>query len=331
MKTRFASRRRALAAIAATAAGMALPCGVHAQAEGFPNRPVRLIVTSAVGGSGDLMARLVAEKLSSLWGQPVVVEQRVGANGMVGTQVAQKAAPDGYTAFMSYTSLVQNLFMVPNPGYTLDDFAPVSMVTALPLVLAASNTLGVDAVAGLIQRAREQDGQLSYGSSGIGSSGHLMGASLARLGGVKMIHVPYKGESASFTDLASGRLSAHFGSIGFYGPQAQAGKVKILAVASQQRLQRHPAIPTLAEAGYGGANLAGWAAIFLPAGTPPAIVQKMSEGLQKVLALPDLQNAILDIGFEPGGSSPEQLGRFVRQEVERWGAVIKDPTLKLDR
>ena len=331
MKTLFEAARPMLAAITAAAALAAASTGAHAQAEQFPNRPVKLIVTSAVGGSGDLVARLVAEKLSGLWGQPVVVEQKVGANGMVGTMAAQKAPPDGYTAFMSYTSLVQNLFMLPDPGYTMDDFVPVSMVTALPLVLAASNTLGADSVADLIQRAREQNGTLSYGSSGIGSSGHLMGASLARLGGVKMIHVPYKGEAASFTDLASGRLSAHFGSIGFYGPQAAAGKVRILAVASRQRLRRHPSIPTLAEAGYGGANLAGWAAIFVPAGTPPAIVQKMSDGVQKVLAQPDVQNAILDVGFEPGGSSPEQLARFLRQEVDRWGTVIKDPALRIER
>ena len=241
------------------------------------------------------------------------------------------APADGYTAFLSYTSLVQNLHILASPGYTLDSFVPVSMVASLPLVLGVSSTLPIKTVGELVSYAKANDGTVSFGSSGVGSSGHLMGASLARLGNVKMIHVPYKGEAASFPDMASGRLTAHFGSIGFYAPQAASGKVRILAVASPQRLQRYPDIPTLSEAGYAGANLPGWAAVFLPAGTPAPIVRKFSDAVQKVIAQPETQNAIRDLGFEPTASSSEQLRQHVRLDFDRWGVVIKDPEIKLDR
>lgn len=251
------SKRRVVVQALAFAAMAGGSFAAYSQAGAFPVRTVKIIVTSAVGGGGDIMARLIAEKLSAMWGQAVVVEQRTGANGMVGTLAALGAPADGYTVFMSYTSMVQNLHVLPTPGYKLEDFAPVSMVASLPLVLAASSSLPVTSVGDLMKLAKAEDGRLSFGSSGVGSSGHLMGATLARLAGAKVIHIPYKGESASFTDLASGRLAAHFGSIGFYAPQAAAGKVRILAVASQQRLKRYPSIPTLAEAGFAPANLAG--------------------------------------------------------------------------
>jgi tripartite-type tricarboxylate transporter receptor subunit TctC len=323
------SKRILLSGLAAAAA-LALSTAVQAQPAPFPSRAVKLIVATAPGGSADLTARILAEKLSAAWGQPVVVEQRTGANGMVGAQALAKAAPDGYTAYMSLSSMVQNLLLQPNPGYKLEDVMPVSMVAVLPIVLAANATVPVSSVEDLIKLAREKPGALSYGSYGTGGGGHIIGVGLNRAANTQMIHVPYKGEAASFPDLISGQITAAFGSTGFYTPHVAAGKVRLLAVASPARLKRFPNVPTFAEAGYPGVNLPGWTGVFLPAGTPAAIVNKFSQEIRNALAMPDVQNRLLDFGYEPNGTTPEEFAQYIKAELPRWSAVIKENNIKLE-
>ena len=192
------------------------------------------------------------------------------------------------------------------------------------------NKPGRYAIDDLIKLAREKPGALSYRSYGTGGGGHIIGVGLNRAANTQMIHVPYKGEAASFPDLISGQITAAFGSTGFYTPHVAAGKVRLLAVASPMRLKRFPNVPTFAEAGYPGVNLPGWTGVFLPAGTPPAIVNKFSQEIRNALVMPDVQNRLLDFGYEPNGTTPEEFAQYIKAEVPRWSSVIKENNIKLE-
>jgi len=328
--TNIATLARACGCIGIAAVVLCSAGSAAAQAQNFPNRPVKLIVSTSPGGSGDLLARGIAEKLAAIWGQPVVVEQRTGANGLIATNALVKAAPDGYTAFLSLSSLVQNLLLQSNPGYKLGDLAPVTMVTINPMALAVGSGTQATTVDELLKVARQDPGKVSYGTFGTGSSAHVIGAGLARAAQVQMVHVPYKGESASFPDLASGQLSMSFGTVGFYSAQAATGKIRILAVTSPHRLKNYPNVPTLSEAGYPDVNLAGWFGVFLPAATPKPIVDKFSADVRKAIAMPDLQARIYEMGLEPVGDAPAEFELKLQSEMRHWTRAIKETGIKLD-
>lgn len=296
----------------------------------FPNRPVKILIQTAAGGNSDLLARAIADKLTAAWGQQVIVEQRIGANGIIATQALTKAPPDGHTLFMSLSSMVQNLLLQPSPGYKIDDVQPVGMVSVFPIAMATNTQTGINNLEDLVKMAREKPGTLSFGSYGTGSGGHLIGAGLNKAANTQMIHVAYKGEAASFPDLASGQLTVALGSVGFYTPHVNAGKIRMLAVASPQRLSRFPNLPTFAELGYPGINLPGWAGMFLPAGTPASIVNKISLDIRTVLAMPDIQARMAGFGFEPVGNSPDEFAQQIKTELTRWGAVIRENNIKLE-
>lgn len=300
------------------------------EAATFPSRPVKLIVGTAPGGGGDVLARTLAEKISASWGQPVVVENRTGANGLVATAALTKAAPDGYTAFLSLSAFVQNLLLQSNPGYKVSDVVPVSLVTLNPMALAVGSGTQAASVQEVLKSALTQPGKVSYGTFGTGSSAHVIGAGLARSTSAEMVHVPYRGESASLPDLVAGQLTMSFGTVGFYSQQSRAGKVRILAVTSPTRLKNYPGIPTLAEAGYPDLNLAGWFGVFLPAGTPPQIVERFSREVRKAVASPEVSARIYQIGFEPVGSTPGEFHAKLESDLKLWGKVIKDTGIKLD-
>lgn len=329
-KTGRPSALRRTALLCAAAVGLGAGSATWAQETKYPTRPIKLIVATSAGGNSDLMARMIGEKLGAAWGQAVIVEQRVGANGMIAAQFVAKAPPDGYTVYLSLSSIVQNTLLQPLPGYKIEEFAPVTMVISIPIAMAVGGDVPVNTVPELMKLARDKPGSVSYGSYGTGSGAHIIGAALAKAADVKLVHVPYKGEAASYTDLVSGQLTSAFGSAGFYAAHVASGKVKLLAITGQQRMARFPDVPTMAEAGYPGANLPGWAGLLMPAGTPQPIVAKFAAEVRKVLAMPDVRSRLDDMGFVPVGNTSQEFAQYLKTEATAWSTIIKENNIKLD-
>jgi len=317
-------------ALAAAATAGVLAGSAHAQEAAFPSRPICFVIPTAAGGNLDVLARLVAEKVSAAWGQPVIVESRAGANSILATTYVAKSPPDGYTLLFTLSGFVQNLVLMPNPPYKASELAPVSLVAWFPIALAANAELPVRDVAGMVALARQKPGALSFASYGVGSAGHIIGEGLNKAAGMQIKHIAYKGEAAAFPDLASGQVEFGYGSVGFYARQGSNGKVRMLAVASPQRLKNFPDVPTLAEAGYADVNLPGWGGMLLPAGTPQAIVDKFAQEVRRVVQLPEVQARILDMGFEPVGSSSEGFARTIADDIQKWGAVVRANNIRLE-
>lgn len=312
-------------------AWLGLVSAAHAQdAATFPNRPIKIITPTAAGGNIDIMARSLAEKLAAAWGQGVVVEPRPGANGMIAASFVAKAPADGYTILFSHSALVQNLLLQPNPPYKLADFAPVTMLALFPIAYAANTSLNVNSLQELVALARAKPKTLSFGSYGTGSGAHIIGAGLNRAAGIDLTHVPYKGEVPAVTDMLSGQVSSAYGSVGYMARQIPGGKIKLLAVASTTRLKAFPDVPTFAEAGYAGINLPGWGGLFLPVGTPAAIVNKFNEEVVKALRLPDISEKIAGMGFVPVGNGAAEFGTSLKAEFEKWDTAIRENQIKIE-
>lgn len=324
------NRRRHLVAVAATLGLAALQPQALAQDAPFPSRTVRIVIPTAPGGTLDLLARVIAEKLQAAWGQQVIVESRAGANTMLATSAVAKSPPDGHTALFTISGFVQNLVLQANPPYKAADLAPVSLVASFPIAMAAHAALPASTLADVIRLAGQKPGSMTFGSYGMGSAAHIIGAGLNKAAGVDIAHVPYKGEAASFPDLASGQIQLAYGSVGFYARQLSEGRVKLIVMASPQRLKEFPNVPTLAEAGYPELNLAGWGGMLLPAGTPQAIVDKWSDEVRRIVAMPDVVKKIHDMGYLPVGNTSAEFGRQIASDLERWGAVVKATGIKLD-
>ncbi|MXP63540.1 tripartite tricarboxylate transporter substrate binding protein [Roseomonas sp. M0104] len=317
--------RRAILATAALgggAAGLARP----ARAEGgWPERTVVLVVPYAPGGSNDVVARLLAPKLQALLGQTIVVENRAGAGGAIGTAQVARSAPDGYTLLVSSASNhVMNPLVVPDQGYDVRQaFDGISMLVDVPLALTVANKLGVHDVPGLLALLKREPGKHSFASSGVGGSQHLAGELFRLRADVDIVHVPYRGGGPALNDLVAGQVSMGFLNLPTALPQAEAGKVTILAVAGEKRSALKPDLPTVAEAGVPGFAVRSWTALFAPHGTPPAVVQKLNAALREAMADPGLQARLRELGVEPDLSEPKALDAFVRDEFALWGPVIK--------
>ena len=322
--------RRLAVLLLAGAAGAFAAGGAAAQDAAFPSKPVRIVIPTAPGGNLDLLARVVAEKLQQAWGQQVLVESRAGANTVLATTAVAKSPADGYTAMFTISGFVQNLVLQAEPAYKLAEFAPVSMVASFPIALAGSATFAPDTLPQVVAAAKQKPGAFSFGSYGVGSSGHIIGQGLNKLAGIETTHVPYKGESATLPDLVSGQLQMAYGSVGFFARQVPTGKVKLIAVASPQRLKDFPGVPTFAEAGYADVNLAGWGGLFLPAGTPPAVLDKWVQEVRRIAQMPDVQKRIYDMGFIPVGNSGAEFAKDLGAEIEKWRAVVKANNIKLE-
>jgi len=322
--------RRAL--LAAAAAALALCAGGSALAQDapFPTKPVRIIIPTAPGGNLDVLARIVAAKLNDLWGQPVIVESRPGANTILATSYVAKSPADGYTALFTISGFVQNLVLQPNPQYKMSDLAPVSIVASFPIALAANAQLPADDLAGVIRLAKAAPEKYSFASYGVGSGGHIIGEGLNRAAGVRIKHVAYKGEAASFPDLVSGNIGLSYGSTGFYANQIGTGKVKIIAVASASRLPTFPNVPTFAEAGYPDINLPGWGAMFVPAGTPAAVVDKYVAAVRQIVQMPDVKEKILQFGFVPVGNTNTEFAHFLQEDLQRWTKIVRENDIRLE-
>ncbi|MEM5428609.1 tripartite tricarboxylate transporter substrate binding protein [Cupriavidus oxalaticus] len=305
------------------AGSLAVP--LTAGAETWPARPIQLLIPYPPGGSADLLARPVAAKLQEKLGQPVVLDYRPGAGGTIATQALARAKPDGYTLIMVLAAHAINASLYPKLPYdTRKDFAPVSLVANLPMILAGSSSLRANNVQELIAEAKANPGKLTFASAGNGNTGHLAGELFDSVAGVRMTHVPYKGSAQVVTAMLSGEVQLTFDSISTTLPHVKSGKLRALAVTGSQRAAVAPDVPTLAEAGVPGISITGWYAVLAPAGTPQPVVDRLSTEIATVLRQPDLKATLATNGYEPVGSTPAALRTHIDAEINRWSKVVKD-------
>ena len=295
-----------------------------AGAAGYPDRPVRMIVPFTPAGATDMLARLVGERLGAKLGQSVVIDNRAGAGGNVGAEIAARAAPDGYTLLMGPASIYAiSATLYPRLGYDLaKDLTPVSLVANVPHVLLVNNDLPVKSVPELIQLAKKKPGELNIASQGSGTVSHLEAELLKHLAGIDMLHVPYRGSSPAILDLIGGRVHVMFDSIASALPHIRAGKLRAIAVASNTRSSLLPNMPTVAES-LPGYSAHSWLGIFVPAGTPQSIVQRLQRDLVASIDEPKTQARLVEAGFEPKSSTQEDFAKLVRDEMEKWRPVVK--------
>ena len=306
---------------------------VPAQAQqDWPTKPVRWIVPYAAGGFADTSVRKLTAELTKVLKQSVVVENRAGAGGVVGTEMIAKAAPDGYTfgsgnlaPLAVNPSLMQQL-----PYDVARDIAPILLIETAPLILTVGPSLPAKTVRDVVAMAKERPGKLTFGSSGIGGAHHLSGEMLCQQAGVKMVHVPYKGGAPAATDLLGGHLSIMF-EMGYAAlPSIQSGKVRALAVTSSKRLAILPDVPTMAEAGFPGFESFNWQGVVGPAKMPRPIIERLNRELNGILQIPHIRESIVSLGSEIAGGTPEDFGRFIQAEMEKWAKVIREGNIKAE-
>jgi tripartite-type tricarboxylate transporter receptor subunit TctC len=318
-----------LAVLTALAVAIAVP---PAAAQDYPSRPITLIVPYAAGGGNDVMARIVAEKMSKTLGQQVVVENRGGAGGSIATRQIAKAAPDGYTLGLGGTgTLAINPTLYGNVGYDpRKDFAPVGLIATSALVVVVHPSLPVRTIPDLIALAKKEPGKLTFASAGTGSGIHLAAEYFATLAGIKLTHVPYKGSGPALTDLIGGHVSMYFSSLPPAVGLMKEGKVRALAVTGAKRSPLFPDLPTIGEF-YPGYDVTIWLGLFAPAGTPAAIVTKLREEVQKALREPELANRLNVTGsLEPLLASPQEFAALIQKDYEKYGKLVKEIGIKLD-
>ena len=296
----------------------------------FPTKPVRLIVPVAAGGPTDIVARMLAERLSTMWGQQVFIENKGGAGTNIGNEYAARSDPDGYTVLFATASLAVNTSLYRSLSYDpIADFAPVSLVTQLAYFVFVPNSSPAHSMKELIDYARSHPGKLTMASPGTGSAPFLAAMLFLQMADIKMTHVPYRGASPAFADLLPGRVDCYFGS-GALLSYARSGQVRVLATSGSQRDAAAPDVPTIAEAGVRGYDVTAWQALFVPAKTPPAIIRKISADTNTALADPAIKDKLAKTGYAAEGSSPEELEKLLKSEIAKWSAVIKSVGIKID-
>ena len=315
----------------AAIAGALLPFAARAQAPEWPSRPVRFIVPYPPGGPTDIMGRIIAQAVQGPLGQPFVVENRAGANGLIGSEQAARAAPDGSTFLVNASAHVIVPHLTPNmPIDVLADFAPVTNIAAVPLWLVVNPALPVRSVAEFIAYARANPGRISYASSSSGGATHLAGELFKQLTGTDMVHVPYRGSGPAVQDLIAGNVQAMFDSVPSSAASARDGRLRALAVTTRNRIAPFPDLPTIAEAGVPGYEISTWYGIWAPARTPPAIIARLQQAVAAAARNPETRARFDALGAEPVADSPEDYARFVRAEYDRWGKLVRDARIKLD-
>ena len=303
-----------------------------AQAQSYPGKPIHIVVPFPPGGSTDLLARRIGEKLSAALRQPVIVDNRGGAGGTIGSDFVAKSAPDGYTLLMGVTGTnAISASLYPNLPYDpLKDFAPVSLVVTAPLVLVRNPAFPAPSVKALVAELKAHPASVSYGSAGNGTSMHLTGEMFKLAANVYMVHIPYRGSAGALTDLMGGQLQIMFGDFLVVQPQIQSGKLAAIAVTSKQRSALLPDVPTIAESGYPGFEALSWQGVFAPAGTPQPVVDELNREINKALASADMQEYFKARGFVLGGSSPAEFRTFVQAETAKWAKIVKASGAKPD-
>jgi tripartite-type tricarboxylate transporter receptor subunit TctC len=314
--------------IAATAlwAGVAL-----AQSGIYPNKPIKFIVPYPPGGGTDVIARIVQEPLSSNLGQQVIIENRGGAGGSIGSEAAARSPADGYTVLFTLSSHTINPAIYPKLSFNTEkDFLPVVTIASLPQILVANPDFPAKTVKDMIDMARAKPGTIAYASVGNGSPGHLAGAMMAGGANVKMTHIPYRGGGPAVTDVMGGQVPLLWVSIPAAANFVKAGKLKALAVSTTKRSAVFPDVPTMIESGFKDFEVDSWYAMFVPANTPKAAVDRLNAAANKVLASPEVKEKLLNQGAEAVGGSPEALGRVVKAELVKWDKVVKENGIKAE-
>lgn len=311
---------------------LAASFSAHSGAQTYPSKPIRMVITYPPGGNTDLVGRAMALKLSDLLGQQVVVDNRGGAGGVLGTMITAQAAPDGYTIMLGTSAgmVVNPLLQRKLPYDALKDFVPVSNVVILPQLLVINPQLPVKNVRELIALAKLKPGSLNAGSSGVGTPNHLGTELLKALAGVDIVHVPYKGGAQALTDLIGGQIQMAFSSIPAVLPHIKAGRLNVLGVGSAKRSAALPNVPTIAEAGVPGYEYSTWYGIFAPARTPSAIITRLNSEVVKALNSPEINQRFVASGGDPAPSTPEELRRYMVEESARWAKTIKIAGIRID-
>ncbi|WP_441277455.1 Bug family tripartite tricarboxylate transporter substrate binding protein [Tardiphaga sp. 172_B4_N1_3] len=301
-------------------------------AQSWPNRPIRMVVPYTPGGYTDLMARLVSEKMSAALGQPIVIENKPGANAAIGTDAVAKAAPDGYTFGTVIAAHSVNPTLNPKLPYdAMKDFTYVSLTSVAPLILIATPSLPAKDMKEFIALAKAKPGSLNFASSGIGSAAHLTMEMLKSREGINLQHIPYKGTSGALQDTVGGQINVMFDVIGPLMSQVKSGNAKALAVAAKERVPAAGDVPTMAEAGVPDFVSGTWSGIIAPAGTPKEIVDRVAAEAKKALSDPDLKKKLDDQGIVPMGTTPDEFRAFVTDEIARWKKVITDAGIKMEQ
>jgi tripartite-type tricarboxylate transporter receptor subunit TctC len=298
-------------------------------AQTFPSKPITIVVPASPGGAIDLAARLIGQKMTESMGQPVMIDNKAGATGIIGSDFVAKAAPDGYTLALVASSHAINPSVVKKmPFDTVKGFEPVALTHVVPLVLVVAPSLPVKSVKELVAYGKAHPGELSFASSGAGGAPHFSGELFKSMAGLDMTHIPYKGSTLAHPDLISGRTSLMFDTVAAVNVQIKANRVRALAVTTAKRSSILPEVPTMAEAGMTGYETSTWGGLLAPAGTPKATVSKLNAEVNRILALPDVRKTLQDAGIEPGNGSPQQFGDFINSEMVKWAKVAKGANIQ---
>lgn len=326
-------RWRKLVAIGCVVAGNALlgtmPVASLAQGK-YPARPIRVVVPYTPGGITDVATRMVMQEAAKSLGQNIIVDNRPGANSIVGVEIVANSVPDGYTLGSVIAAHAANQTLYPKLPYdAIRSFTPVSLLVTAPLIVCVANSLPVKTPKELIDLAKAKPGQLTFASSGVGAAAHLTTELLMLTTGIRMVHVPYKGTQPALLDLTGGQVSVMMDTPGSMLPHARAGKIRALGMASEKRVAVAPELPTLAESGI---NVVGgtWVGILAPAGTPRDAVATLSKEMQTVVHKPELRDRFMALGIDPAGTTPEAFTQFLRDEIAKWGKVIKAANVKIE-
>ncbi|MGQ0663517.1 MAG: Bug family tripartite tricarboxylate transporter substrate binding protein [Pseudomonadota bacterium] len=305
-------------------------CGAAA-AQSYPTKPIRFIIPFPAGGSADTIARTIGQKMGQDWSTQVVVENRPGAGGNIGTEAAARSAPDGYTLLMAPSSIAIAPSLYSTLGYDpIRDFAPVTLVGRLPMILVVHPSVPATSVKDLIALAKAKPGQLNYASGGNGATNHLAGELFKSIAGVEMVHVPYRGNPLAMLDVLSGQVPVMFDFMLTAMPHVRADKVRALAVTSLKRSPLFPDLPTVDEAGVPNFEASTWFGVYAPARTPPEIVAKLHGEIVTVLGSPEVKTRLIGLGLELVGSTPDQLGAETKSDVAKWGPIIHRAGIRID-
>jgi tripartite-type tricarboxylate transporter receptor subunit TctC len=315
------------------AALAALMIAAAAEAQEYPNRPIRIVVPFPPGGLVDTVARLISSKLADALGQrglPVVVDNRSGAGGSLGTEMVAKSAPDGYTLLMVVDTHAVNPHIYKTLRYNIfTDLAPISLVVKIPLVIVAHPSLPANSIRELVALAKSKPGALSYASAGAGTAGHLAAEQFKLLAGIDIVHVPYKGGAPAITDLLGGQVQLSFIATSVTVPYVRANRLKAIDLSGTQRLAALPNVPTAAESGFPQLDTGSWVGFLAPGGTPAAIVSRLSTEVANILKDPDIRGKLTEQAMDIVASTPGEFGSFVRSEHDKWGKLIKDANLNI--
>jgi tripartite-type tricarboxylate transporter receptor subunit TctC len=324
----FKNVGRGIAALVAGGMFVAMP--MTASAQDFPNKPIKIVVGFPPGGGSDLMARSVGDKLSVALNQPVIIENKPGAGSSIAASFVAQSKPDGYTMLFGQAA---NLGIAPALRDTLNydpikSFAPITRLVSAPLVIVGPSTLQAKTLKELIAMAALKPGALSYGSPGSGTAGHLAGEMFGSEAKIKIVHVPYKGQSAAITDMIGGRIEMYFSTLAVIKPHVEGGKIRAFAVTSGERSPAFPDVPTVAEAGIPGFEIENWYGLVAPAGTPPDIIKRLNTEVVKILKDPKLVEELSKEGGSIKADTPEQFAKFLEIDVPRWKKIVKDANLQ---